>query len=293
MINFKYLFILFLLTTTLNAGINNEYYFGVSISKYNKSYQNRIKHLILKLAKDIQKSFDEKINIVFLDSDKKILEDLKSYKKMNVLVIHSSFYLKNKKILKKILKRPFLFNNISNKKNQYYLIANKESNIKKLADLKNKVYGYYKGDNSYNIWADYTLRKDLKVSLNELTKTKIVVEKSQKLMLDVFFQKSDFSVVTKVLYDDMVLLNPAIKKKILILKKSKPIFFLAIGLFHKDMSKKLVEQYYKLIDNGEFNRKFSNLYKLLNLYGIQKTSFDDLKELDIYYDEYKKLKKSM
>lgn len=291
--NFKYLFILFFLITALKADINNEYYFGVSISKYNKSYQNRIKHLILKLAKDVQKYFDEKISVVFLDSDKNVLKDFKSYQKMNVLVVHSDFYLKNKEMLKKISKRPFLFNNIGNKKNQYYLIANKESNIKKLSDLKNRVYSYYKGDDSYNIWADYTFRKDLKLSLSELTKKKIVVEKSQKLMLDVFFKKSDFSVVTKVLYDDMVLLNPAIEKKIVILKKSKPIFFLAIGLFHKDMPEKLVAQYYKLIDNGEFNRKFANLYKLLYVYGIQKTSFDDLKELDIYYDEYKKLKKSM
>lgn len=292
--NFKYLFFTLLLVLNLKAEINNnEYHFGILIANYDKANQNRVKHLILKLSKEIQELFKEKINIVFIYDDTNLLENYKKLKKMNVLVVHSDFYLKNKTELKKISQRPFLFNNEGEIKNQYYLIANRDSNINELSDLKNKTYGSYVADSSYNMWADYILRKELNISLDKLVKNKNFVQKGQKLILDIYFNKSDFSVISKVVYDDMVALNPAIEKKVFILKKSKPIFFLAIGLFNKKTPEKLVKQYHKLVENGEFNRKFKSLYKLLNLYGIQPTTFDNLKELDTYYDEYKKLKKSM
>ena len=105
-----------------------------------------------------------------------------------------------------------------------------------------------------------------------------------------YFNKVDFTAVSKVVYDDMVLLNPDIKKKLIIVEKSKPIFFFGLGVFHKDTPKKLVNKFQKIIDNGVFNKKFSDLYRMLNLYEIHRATFKELEPLDVFYEEYLKLK---
>ncbi|WP_072680387.1 PhnD/SsuA/transferrin family substrate-binding protein [Arcobacter sp. LA11] len=293
--NFKYLYIILFLALSLNAvnkDLTKEYYFGVAINKFNKANQNRIKYLLLRLTNEMQSLYKAKINIVFIENDKDLLKDFQSFNKMNAMVVYTNFYLQNKEELKKVSMNPFLFNSASQEKNQYYLIANKESNIKTVKDLKNKTYAGYVADDGYEVWLDYIVRKELNTSIENIIKEKNIKQKNKKLLLDVYFNKSDFTVVSKVVYNDMLLLNPAIEKNTVIIEKSEPIFFFGLGLFHKNTPKELVEDFFKIVDNGDFNRKFKELFLILNLYGLQKTSFEDLRSLDTYYDEYNRLKKS-
>ncbi len=286
---FKYLIILFL-TVSLNADIDKEYYVGIGIYNYDNVYKNRIKKIILKLANKLEKSYEYKVNLIFLDDESSILDDFKSYKKMNLLINYLGFYLKNKEILKDITKKPFLFNNNENRRNQFYLLVNKKSNINSLKDLKGKSFASFVGDEGFSIWLDYLTIKNLNKSYKKVIEKEYKVQKKQRLVLDLYFNKADFSVVSKTIYDDMLLLNPSIKKRVKVLKKSKQIFFFSLGLFHKSMPDDLADIFYKYIGDGKYNEDFSELFKLVNAYGMQQITFEELKDLDDFYREYKKLK---
>lgn len=288
---FKYLIITLFLTLSLNADINKEYYIGIGIYNYDDINKNRMKKLMLKLANELEKTYNYKINLIFIDNKYEALEDFKSYKKMNLVVTYLAFYLENKDSLKEFTKRPFLFNNTADEKNQFYLIVNKDSNINSLKDLKGKTFAGYVGDEGYSLWLDYLTRKNLKKPYKKLIKNELEIQKNQRLILNVYFNKADFSVISKTVYNDMISLNPSIEKRVKILKKSKPIFFFGLGLFHKNTPKSLVDPFYEYIDNGQFNKDFEDIFKLLSAYGVQKASFDDLKPLDDYFEEYKELKK--
>lgn len=289
--NFKYILIVFFLTSALHASIKNEYYFGITIYKFDQVYQNKVKRIILKTIGKMSEALKTKINVVFIEREDELLEDFKKFKKFNMMVIYSSFYLENKEEIKKISKNPFLFNNDNNRKTQYYLIANKKSKIKSIKDLKNKSFVSLTIDDNYGTWVDFLVRKKLHTSYKNIIKSEKAVNKNEKLLLNVYFNNVDFTAVSKVVYDDMILLNPSIKKNLLIIEKSEPIFFFALGIFHKETSSELSDKFQRTIDNGEFNRRFGDLYKMLNLYGLQRTSFEELKPLDDFYSEYLDLKK--
>ncbi|MCP4970022.1 MAG: phosphate/phosphite/phosphonate ABC transporter substrate-binding protein [Arcobacter sp.] len=289
--NFKYIFVLFVFIISLKADILNEYKIGLNLANYNKISKNRMKHLVYRLINEVRPIMKDEVEVYFFNNDKALITEFERFKKMNLIVVSSDFYLKNSKKLQEISKMPFLFN--KEERNQFYLIVNKKSNINTLDNLNGKKGGFFVGDETDNKWLDYILITKVKRPFSSLDIKKKFAERPVSLVLDVYFKKLDFAVVSKVIYDNMIELNPSIKKKITILEKSKPIFFLAIGLFHKNTPDNLVSDFYKLLDNGEFNLNLGFLYKLLNLYGMQRSSFEDLKEVDNFYEEYLQLKKSM
>lgn len=285
----KYLILLLLLFSFLKADINSEYTFGITVHKFEKNYRNKVKRITIKILENMSKTLEKKINIVFIEDEDTLLKDFKRFEKLNTMIIYSDFYLKNKDEIKKISKNPFLFNN-SSEKTKYYLIANKKSNIKSIKDLKDKSFITLSIDDNYANWLDTLVRKELDVSYKKIIKDESIVDKNEKLILNVYFNKVDFTAVSKVVYDDMLLLNPSIEKNLVILEESKPIFFFGLGVFHKNTPKELTDAFQKTVDSGEFNKEFGDIYKMLNLYGVQKTSFEDLKPLDDFYSEYLELK---
>lgn len=289
MIFFKYIVVLLLIISTLHGSLKDEYSLGIAIYKFDHVYKNKVKRILLKTVDKMEKVLDSKINIVFIESGDNILKDFKEFKKINTMIVYSSFYLEHNEEIKKITKNPFLFNN-NIKKTQYYLVANKKSNINSVEDLRGKSFVSLTIDDNYATWVDFLVRNNLNTSYKNIIKSEKKVNKNEKLLLNVYFNSVDFTVVSKVVYDDMVLLNPALKKDLIIISKSKPIFFFGLGLFHKNTSLKLIKKFQEAVDSGIFNKEFGDLYKKLNFYGIQKTSFKDLKPLDDFYSEYLKLK---
>lgn len=288
---FKYLLIILILSLSLKANVHKDLYLGVMLNKFNKSNQNRFKHLILKIIKEIELSYEEKIYVSFIENDKNLLKDFEAFKKINVIIVTPRFYLDNKEKLKEISFNPFLFNHNSDRKTQYYLIANKSSKIKSIKDLKGKVFASFVLSDSYIMWLDYLIRKSFGASYEKIVKKREIEKTTQTLLLDVYFNKSDFTVVSDIVYHDMILLNPAIKKNLIIIEKSKPIFFLGVGFFNKKTSQKIVNIFRTFLNDGTFNERFAELFILLDAYGIQKTTFEDLEEIEKLYDEYKILEK--
>ena len=66
----------------------------------------------------------------------------------------------------------------------------------------------------------------------------VSLKKQASIVYKVFFKKNTFAVVPKVTYETVAELNPQIKRKVKILRKSKAIFVSLVGLFNKNMNKK-------------------------------------------------------
>ena len=286
-------FILLLsLTTILNANLNDNVHLGISIAKKSTSQKNRIKSVIKKLNIEINKFFDEKIYIETIDNEEKIIHEFENFKKLNVIMINPNSYLENKNKLKKISQNLFMTSG-EDKFSQFYLIANKKSKIKKLNDLKNKKFIFLTGNDNYINWLDFMTRRNLHIKYNDLFLQNIQSSQEHRLILDTYFGKADFTVVSKELYDDMLILNPSIKKNLIIIKKSEPIFMYALGFVHKNTPKKVVDRINKILFDKKFKNIFRDMLKLLDKSTMTRIEIKDLENLEKFYDEYILLKTSM
>ncbi|WP_164971002.1 PhnD/SsuA/transferrin family substrate-binding protein [Halarcobacter mediterraneus] len=290
----KFISLIFLINF-LNANpLDESYSFAVNINNYNKVYQNKIKSVITRISKEFENLHDKKhiVNVSFIDNSKSdFLNSYVNYLKFNGLVSYTSYYLRNKEALKKASKYFFTFDH-NQEFQQYILLVNKKANIKSLKDLKGKRFVSFIANNNYNDWLDYLTLKGLKQTYKNLIKKENKVQKDSTLVLDLYFDKADFTVIRKSIFEDIVSLNPAILKKVSIIKESEPIFLYGIGMFHKNTPKKIIEGFDLIVRDGTFNNSYQQVLKVLGNTKIKKTSFNDIKKLEDFYDEYMELKRA-
>lgn len=234
-----------------------------------------------------EKSYFKGVNIVFYEDEEKIVDDFVD-NKISAMISNLTLYFKNKKILDKSSKIKWIPSTTKDIYEQYYLIKNKESKIT-LDSLSNKDI-YYKNDIG-KVWIENFILEKYKKPLKNVLKEFKEIKKSQKLVFNVFFNKNKLSVINKKLYLSMLELNPQIKQKIQIIKKSKPIFFSAIGFTHKFMSNKYSKMLEKITDDLNSSENGIKLVSLIDLTRIFVVTNDDLEELEIFYKKYFKLKK--
>ena len=148
---------------------------------------------------------------------------------------------------------------------------------------------YYK-NNMGRKWIDYIVLEKYKKSMFKVFKKVVEIKRPQKLIFNIFFNKNELSVVSKKMYDDMVELNPQIKKKIEIIKKSKAIFLSGIGFSSKNF-----DPYYDNMISGvrdDINEKGKiRLSDAINIHKIYYVKDVELKPLNDFFYEYSKLKR--
>lgn len=231
-----------------------------------------------------------KVNVSFSENDRDLNKGYIKYQKYNAIVTYTSFYLRDLKKLDESSQYYFTFD-YNKEFQQYILIVNNESGIKNLKDIKGKRFASFIANDNYRDWLDYLTLKELKKPYKYFINNEKTVQRDSALVLNLYFNKADFSVIRKSVFNDIVALNPAIKKKVSILRESKPIFFYGIGLFHKNASKKLIEGFDFIVKKGTFDNDFQGLLKLLGNVKIKKIVPDDLKDLKEFYADYKALEK--
>ena len=288
---FNHFILLILITTSLIANVENDIHMGISISKKTEAQQRKINSVLKKMSIEVNKFFNEQIYIETIDSPENVVKKFEEFKKVNVIIIYPNTYLEHMDELKKTSQNLFVISG-SEKFTQFYLIANKKSKIKKLEDLKNKKFITSKGSDSYINWLDYITRKNLKKKYDNIISEKILSDKEPRLIYDTFFGKADFTVVSKKIYDDMIIFNPSIEKNLIIIKKSEPIFMHAIGLVNKNTPKKIVKTLNKILFDKKFKYAFKHTLKLLNNSTIKKIDIKDLNSLEKFHNSYIKLKAS-
>lgn len=287
---FTFLVIAISFSTHVQANIKQSFMIGISISEYDRVNQNKVKRLILKVSQEFEKLFPYKLNIVFFDKNEKLEEEFVRFEKINMLITYTSFYLKHKTLMKQYGVNPFILKDENNQKTQYYLVANKQSGIQTLKDIKGKSYSSFDVETNYKVWLDYLALKEFGQSYQKIIRLEQGKQKYNAMLLDVYFNKHDFTIVSKHVYEDMILLNPSIRKNLTIVQKSEPIFLYSVGYFHKQTSPELIDAFNTLIEEDGFKKAMSELLDFLGLLRLERIDFNDLKKLEDFYEEYLALK---
>lgn len=288
----KILAILFLLSSFLHANLNDVISIGMVIQDYNVANKNRLKRVIKDISQKMNDLYDIKLQMVFYDNVGNMFSDYYSYKKINSIIIWSKDYLEHKENLKRYSKEPFLFKESSFLYTQYYLLANKNSKIKTLKDIKSKSFMAYLTQDNTRLWLDSLSYEIFGRGYRQgVIKRELEAKKRSTLVLDVYFNKVDFSVVSRKVYDDMLLLNPSIKNNVKIVKKSPEIFFYGLGLMHRDMEEKLSSRLTELLEDDEFYERFDQLFRLIGINAISTIDFEYLVGIEKFYEDYTRVKK--
>jgi len=239
---------------------------------------------------DIASSYNGELDVEFYDTS----EDLYGALKKNELemgLLDLPFFFKNKDDILKNCNNFWSLNTTDIKYLQYYLIAKKSLNAKNFKDIKGKTITLKKSDIGAWVWLDKNSLISNKQTSKKALKNIFFKKKESTAVLNIFFNKSDFAVVRKETWDIVSELNPSIKKKIAIIKKSEKIHIPFIGLFHKDAKKESIKYFFEVskdIKKIKGSGQIITLLKFNSLFRIEKES---LVKLDRYYDEYFKLTK--
>lgn len=239
--------------------------------------------------KDFAKKLDENINMVLYENKKKFLDDYVS-NKLDVMPLYAYFYLFDKDIIDENTADYWHLSKVKNKPFQkMYLIVNKKSGIKNIVDLKDKNIAL----NKRNLFAKFYFEKifleSTKKNIDSMM-SKINYNKKNSLLLQVYFGKYDAAVITSNEYDVMLELNPAIDKKIKILKTSPEIFPHMLIFYNKKNTSNKMKFFKKSLNAFLINEDNNELFELLKVEEFKRIEKKDLDKLYEYYQSYKKLK---
>ena len=230
---------------------------------------------------DINNPLD--VEATLYESEKRLLDDFLN-NRISAFISDATFYYKNRKVLEKNMHYKWIMSRSKNKFEQFYLLKNRNSKID-YENLNKNVNIYYKADLA-RTWFETILYKKNKKKNYNFEKQ----EKAKKLIFNPFFNKNDISIVGKDLYDSMVDLNPQIKEKLEIIRKSKPIFFRAIGLTRKGLNKETylwLDKLAEKLNKKEDKIKAISFLKLSSIYMLED---NEVKDLDTFFKEYFKQK---
>lgn len=239
----------------------------------------------------IEKRFSTKefkVKIKYLESKEALL--LYKEKKLNVLAVIPYVYFKNEKLIETFSKAKYFAPINEDTYQEFYLLANKK-NTSVMKDLKNYELSIAQGYPSARLWIETliyeTIKKPLNKSVGEIQRS----VKESKIIFDVFFKKNKIGVVTKASYNLMAELNPQIKKKITIIKKSKGKYIQGFTFLHKDTSKLEEDKFLSFTNKDKNTFEKSKSIPLTNLGEIRLLTNNDIKRIRKFYKRHTFLKK--
>jgi len=262
----------------LNIGI---LYTKIFISKKDISTTSKI---WLKYMQEEEKFKNS--NVIFYEDEKMMMDDFIS-NKIDILVSNPSFYFKEKNKLKNEIRNIWISSLSKNIYEEYYLIKHINSSIS-LNNFTNASL-YYR-DAVAKEWFESYILKNHKKTLEKQFGKITSVDNHSKLIFQAFFNKDDLIVIPKDIYDSLLKLNPQIEKQTVIIKKSEPIFFSAIGITNKNISKEKQLEIQNMLKKVESDDKNIEYIDLMNLSRVFIKRDSDLKEIEIFYNEFFKLK---
>jgi ABC-type phosphate/phosphonate transport system substrate-binding protein len=280
---------LFLYSNETTEEINVAYYSGIDSKQLYKNSRSALNIWVNDFTKNIHKNIHKNINMNIYTNKEEIFKDYIS-NKMDIVAISAHSYLLNKKKyddysidyweLRRSEIKPL---------QKMYLLVNTDSNINSILDLKNKKIGIDIENKFGKIFFEKTYLDGSKKNANDII-SKIDYNKSNSLLLKTYFAKYDAAVITSYEYEVMIELNPAITKKIKILKSSPEIFPHIIILFHKNNIGKNIKTFKSTLSEffkSENKQELFDILEIKDLSMSNKKNFDNLNE---YYIEYLKLK---
>jgi len=243
--------------------------------------------------KVIESSFNNKhrelkMKLLPYTSEKKILSDFKK-EKIPLIILSPESYFNNETSLKKISSKKWTIRFNKEKYEQYYLLANKNSNAS-IKNIKNYRVNFRDGIFSSQRWFESLIYKEHKKPYKTLVKKSFYFKKRSKLIYEVFFNKDSVSIVNKNDFDTLLEINPQLKKNIKIIKKSRRIFLSFIGISHKNIKKERENFIFNHVTNIDSIIVSEHSLSLQSLSKVYLLKDADLLQLRRFYKEYKILK---
>lgn len=237
---------------------------------------------------DMGEMYDVDIDIKFYKNSDEVFKLFRA-NKVDYIVIDIPFYFKYRKKIEKYEDHRWSLSIDSEKHSQYYLLANKSKKLKGFADLKNKTLSTKYDDSLARNWMNkksYELNKSkVEKLLRELRQEK----NDRRTLLNVFFGKADYGIISKKAWDDMLSFNPSITKRVEILEKSKKIFIPFIGISSKSLDRRTKELFYKTSKDLKTLKGGEKVIEIVEFNGVYKLKNEELIELDKYFKEYYRL----
>lgn len=186
---------------------------------------------------------------------------------------------------------PFLSgtNHPKQKFTYYYLVTSSKNKIKDLKELEGKKVNISKSIN-YQIgatWLKTVLRDEMGTRLYKSVNLQTVNDNENEDLLAVFFNKTDYALVSQSTFDLASELNPSLLKKVQIIRSSGN---LVTGLFvyRKGMNSntiKVIKDIVSDLHNDNEGRQILNLFKISKIIPI---TSDDLAECEKVINKYNK-----
>lgn len=287
---FKNVLVFIFLFLNISSNAEEKLVFGITVSENYAGDEHRIRKLASNMINKMNIEYEKEFDAIFYDNQELLLKDFKDKKNINAVVLYPAFYFDNKNLIKKISKNPFIYKTSTTSSFQLFLIANTNSKINSISDIKNKTFMNTDFNDTYSTWLDYLTLKNLNNTYKKVIGNQLKSSKSSTALLDVYFNKADFCVIEKETYVNMLILNPSLEKKLKVVEKSPEIFFSAITTIHKEATPELITLINEILDKKTFKDDFKEFLKLINLDSALRVEFEDLKNFEDFYSEYRFLK---
>lgn len=149
----------------------------------------------------------------------------------------------------------------------FYLLVNKNTSYKSLADLKNKrilIGSPFEGDMPV-IWLENLLKQKKLKSKERYFSSIEYFDKALPAILPVFFNKADACIITKSLFDTVTELNPQIESGLTAIEISEPISIGIVALRKNISNPELKEDVHEAFINLHKNangRQYLNIFRI-------------------------------
>jgi ABC-type phosphate/phosphonate transport system substrate-binding protein len=177
---------------------------------------------------------------------------------------------------------------------RYYLLAQSDSGITSIRDLRNSKLTVRKGDDMGLLFLNTLL---LKNRLPETEKFFFFVDpkpRSSQVMLSVFFGQAGACLTTDITYKTMVELNPQVKEKLKIIASSEE-YVEGVNFFRKDYDenyKKIVLDRSQKLKDSVRGRQIMLLFKIDKVALLEEKDLDTVRKLLADYERLRKRNES-
>lgn len=238
---------------------------------------------------NVGKAQKKELNILFYSDINEMYEDYKK-QKLDMFVVSVDYFFKYRKEIEKISKSYWSISFSEDETISYYLISQKDEKIKNLSDFKNKTLSIKTRERQAYHWIDNLALKDTNKNIDNLFNKIIYNDKESTSLLNLYFKKSDFCVVSKKTWDTMLELNPSIAKKLKIIRKSESIFFPFIGIFSKNVNQINHDLFYSYLEELKKPNNINNnlVFDLLKFKQVFRLNNEQISILSNFYLEYNK-----
>jgi len=255
--------------------ISNAFY-GEDIDKIN--YKDAKMAMDIWLKKMADKLGASSTLSFFTDFD--VVKEAKKAGKVDTLILSANSYLKYLPYCKSEFSQGWMKLEKDGKPFFRFVILRR----KKLEPKEEYIVDYYKyAKISKLVGQMYAWQNGLKFVFED-------TPKSSKPVLDLFFHKADFAIVKEETWNLMQELNPQLSQELVVVHKSDRIFMDIITLFSNQLSQKDKDIYIKAIEAINTTPDGKQLMELFKFNGLTKMGEDQFKEMEHFYQNYKKLK---